>query len=477
MTVNAAGGSAHRRGDLDALRQYAMTGCFGNTYYVNAEVQLADVLALAEGVASSEIATLAIDARKRGFMKDMPALLCAILTARGDLSESVFSQVIDSGKMLRNYVQIVRSGVTGRRSFGTRYRGMVRRWLDRQSGEDLFAMSVGASPSLADIIRMVHPRPTYPQRAALYGYIIGKQRPVEEWPAFLREYERFKAEGGESVPAVNFQLLTSLPLSRGNWETIAKRASWQMTRMNLNTFLRHGVFESGLMVRVIADRLRDPELIAEARCFPYQLLAAYANVEAGMPREIVSALHDAMEIATESVPAIEGALAICVDVSGSMQNSVSGERGGATSKVRCIDAAALVASALLRKNPAARVIAFDTSVHVPRLEPRDTVLTNAKKLAAFGRGGTDCSLPLKWLADSGAESVGAVIMISDNESWAHSAPVEAAWKRVQQNNPGVRLVCLDITPNKTVQVRTSANVRNIGGFSDNVFQLMAEFFL
>ena len=63
------------------------------------------------------------------------------------------------------------------------------------------------------------------------------------------------------VPAVPFQMLTALPISAKEWTEIARNAGWQMTRMNLNTFQRHGVFADAEMVKLIADRLRDREAI------------------------------------------------------------------------------------------------------------------------------------------------------------------------------------------------------------------------
>ena len=77
-----------------------------------------------------------------------------------------------------------------------------------------------------------------------------------------------------------------------------------MTRMNLNTFARHGVFGQPGMAELIANRLRDPQAIAKARVFPYQLMVAYtmANANADIPREVCEALQDAMEIATANVP-------------------------------------------------------------------------------------------------------------------------------------------------------------------------------
>ena len=53
-------------------------------------------------------------------MKDMPALLTAVVAARDvRLFDRVFDRVIDTPRMLRTFVQIIRSGATGRRSFGT----------------------------------------------------------------------------------------------------------------------------------------------------------------------------------------------------------------------------------------------------------------------------------------------------------------------------------------------------------------------
>ena len=75
--------------------------------------------------------------------------------------------------------------------------------------------------------------------------------------AIACEYELFKYkpknERGE-VPDVPFQMLTALDLGTPEWTAIARRASWQMTRMNLNTFARHGVFGEPGMTELIADR-------------------------------------------------------------------------------------------------------------------------------------------------------------------------------------------------------------------------------
>jgi 60 kDa SS-A/Ro ribonucleoprotein len=136
---------------------------------------------------------VAVYSREQGHMKDAPALLCAALSTRSnELLARVFDRVIDNGKMLRNFVQIMRSGAVGRKSLGTAPKRLVLRWLDNRSDEAIFRASIGSDPSLADVIRMVHPRPATAQRAALYAYLIGRPHEESALPQCVREYEVFK---------------------------------------------------------------------------------------------------------------------------------------------------------------------------------------------------------------------------------------------------------------------------------------------
>ncbi len=275
-------------------------------------------------------------------------------------------------------------------------------------------------------------------------------------------------------------MLTSLPLGPPEWTEIARNAPWQMTRMNLNTFARHGVFKDEAMVDRIADRLRDPEAIRLARVFPYQLMVAYRMAETTWPAAIKEALQDALETATGNVPAIDGKVFVFPDVSGSMTWApVTGVRKGATTTVRCIDVAALVAATMVRKNPKAEVIPFEQSVVDVPINPRDSILTNAERLAKVGGGGTNCSAPLALLNQKQAMG-DLVVYVSDNESWVdqgqgRGTAVMQEWGRFKKRNPAARMVCIDLTPNLTTQAYDRNDILNVGGFSDQVFELIAEF--
>src|SRR6185436_18276460 len=237
----------------------------------------------------------------------------------------------------------LRSGVVGRKSLGTAPKRLVRDWLSSRNEDALFSSSAGQSPSLADIVKMVHPKPAGAQREAFYGYMLGRSYDANALPKLVMQFERFKAGQDLELPDLPFMLLSALPLSRKDWVGIAKNASWQTTRMNLNTFARHGVFEEDTLSGLIAARLRDAGEIKRARVFPYQLLTAYQNCDAAVPQEVRDALQDAMELAIANVPSIAGRVVVCPDVSGSMQSPATGYREGASSSIRCIDVAALVA--------------------------------------------------------------------------------------------------------------------------------------
>ena len=481
-THNEAGGIAYTLTPKQQLAQLAATGCLNNTYYADAQSQLDQVLKLAESLDAEFIAKTAVYARQKGFMKDMPALLLAVLAQKDvNMLARVFDQVVDNGKMLRNFAQIIRSGAVGRKSFGNRPKKLMQTWLLTATEKQLLNAAIGNSPSLADVVKMVHPKPREAWRAAWFAWLIGKPYDREALSPITRAFEDYKQSREGELPNVPFQMLTALDLNCGDWAQIARNGSWQQVRQNLNTFLRHEVFAKSKNIKMVAEKLRDETAIARARVLPYQLLTAYQATSDQMPSEIREALQDAMETAVQNVPAIQGKVVVCPDVSGSMHSSVTGYRGSATSKTRCIDIAALVSAAMLRTNPQARVIPFEQITVNVQLNPRDSIMTNAEKLANIGGGGTACSAPLAMLNREKAD-VDLVVIVSDNESWADdnqgwgsTTSLMKEWDILKRRCPEAKLICLDIQPYTKAQARNRHDILNIGGFSDQVFSLIGSF--
>ena len=498
-THNAAGGSAYSFSPEHALAQYAVTGTFHGTFYATDKEQLDRVTALASAVSPELVAKTAVYCRENGRMKDMPAFLVAHLAARDVASMlRVFPRVIDDGKMLRNFVQIVRSGVTGRKSFGSAPKRALRTWFASRSPDVIFRQSIGQSPSMSDVIKMVRPPPRNDKgeadavREALYGYLIGKNIADDKLPVLPRAYEAWK-RGAGPLPDVPFEMLTALPLSTASWKELASRMTMAQLRINLSTLLRHGVLDDPAMVADVAARLSDAVAIRRSRVMPYQLLAAYRHVDKGVPPAIVNAIAQALEHSVANVPELGGRVVLCPDVSGSMQSPVTGHRGcSPTTKVRCVDVAALVTAAILRRNPGAIVAPFsDDVVHMDRpLNPLDSIVTNAERLASLPSGGTACSAPLRWLNARG-EAPDVVVFVSDNQSWAdfriatrpdpngtRGTVMAEEWKRLRGRNPKAKLILIDVQPNGTTQDAGDGkrdDVLNVGGFSDAVFDVISAF--
>ena len=499
---NEAGGRAHKLAPKHQLAQIAATGCFNGTYYANASSQLDDVNALIDQINDNVfLAKLAVYAREKAFMKDMPAaLLVALSTRNTELTHQIFDRVVDKGRVLRTVFQMVRSGQFGRKGLSSSLKRAFARWLNEASVGKLLSASIGNNPSLRDVLRMARPIPKDNERRAMFGWLTDKE--VAKWapateadlPEQVKSLLAYRATSDESVQSaivdslrVRWDLLSDSAAGTEVWKAIACQMGPQALRMNLNTLLRHGVLEDRNMVENVAVRLMDEDSIRRSRQFPYQFLAAYLNAENGVPHAVRSALHQAAETACGNIPELPGPVVIGIDTSGSMAMPATGWRGrGATSRMRCVDVAALFAAAVLRRNPDSVVIPFDTQAYNARVDPGDTILSLSERLAKFGGGGTNCSLPLKEAnAKYRNRQFAGCVLVSDCESWVGngrygSTGVMTEWQKFVKNqkrlgNDSPKMVCIDIQPYGTTQAPEQDDILNIGGFSDAVFNVVSGF--
>lgn len=157
----------------------------------------------------------------------------------------------------------------------------------------------------------------------------------------------------------------------------------------------------------------------------------------------------------------------------------------------CVDVAALVAAAILRRNPDSIVVPFDTQAFDAKVDPSDSILSLADRLAKFGGGGADCSMPIrKANAGYAKRKFAGVVLVSDNESWVYQGRpyfygtgVVTEWQQFLQNQVrlhageimGPKLICIDLQPNATTQAPERSDILNVGGFSDAVFEVISAF--
>ncbi|HUG68115.1 MAG TPA: TROVE domain-containing protein, partial [Pirellulaceae bacterium] len=516
-SFNEAGGRAYKFAPKHALAQMAATGCFNGVYYANAQSQLDEMRKLIDQVDDNTfLAQLAVYARERAYMKDMSAALLVVLSKRDTaLMHRVFDRVVENGRVMRTMFQMIRSGQFGRTSLSSSLQRAFQRWLNEASVGKLLSASIGNDPSLRDVLRMARPTPKDNARRALFGWLTDKdtanwapatEADLPEMVQALIAYRNADTVEAQTLIAgdlqVRWDLLADAAKGLVVWKAIARQMGPQALRMNLNTLLRHKVFNvtptlrggdvgHGVpdlqMIDYVADRLSDADEIRRSRQFPYQFLAAYLNASAEVPQKIKSALHQAAEIACGNVPELPGPVVIGLDTSGSMSCPATGYRGqAATSKMRCVDVAALFAAAILRRNPDSVVVPFDTRAYGVRIDPSDSILSLSERLAKYGGGGTNCSIPL-YEANSkfSQRKFAGCVLVSDNESWVGtgrhgSTGVMTEWQKfvANQKRLGVtapKLVCIDIQPYGSTQAPERDDILNIGGFSDAVFNVVASY--
>ena len=403
------------------------------------------------------LAKLAIYSRERAFMKDMPAALLAVLSKRdSQLMHKVFDRVVDNGRVLRTLFQMIRSGQFGRTSLSSSLQRAFQRWLNEASVGTLLSASIGDKPSLRDVLRLARPTPKDNARRALFGWLTGKE--VEKWApateADLPEQVQGliayrKAESAEAQAlilgnlSVRWDLLADAAQGPLVWKAIARQMGPQALRMNLNTLLRHEVFSNGTkdsaMVDYVAGRIADAGRDSPFAAVPVPVPGRVPERGRDVPQKIKAALHQAAEIACGNVPELPGPVLIGLDTSGSMGAAVTGHRGrarparcGAWSRWR------LFAAAILRRNPDSVVVPFDTAAYEAKVDPQDTILSLAERLAKYGGGGTDCSLPLAQANSKYAKRrFAGVVLVSDNESWVYAGRALRPASRAHGRDEGV----------------------------------------
>lgn len=446
-------------------------------------MQTSALVRMAETAEPANLAQSAMLADERGRDADA-AILLAVLSRRDPaLFRQVFPKIITSGSKLRRFVGCIRSGVGGRRSLGARPRAMVRDWLERATDMELLAASVGNGPSLADVIRMVHPKPATEGRAALYGWLINPRTEHAALPPLVRDYLAFRARPLGDPPEVPFDLLISLKLTPAQWATVARRMPLDALLRHLNRLVRRKAFDDPATLAETLDQLADPARIKAAGVGPYRLMCLLRSLDPSAPTGLHTALEAALNSAVALIPPFTGAVVVCPNVVGILTRRASALPRGAATAVQGHDVAALMVTALTQGNRAARLRPYADGPKT--LAPSSAgILGLSKQLAVMQGKFSHVGIALEALVPERKPVDLVVIVTANAEGGTYvdldvGAVMATAWRRIKAHNPKAKLVCLQIRPDipwrHPVTLPTGPDILHLSGFSDETLPLIRDF--
>ncbi len=482
-TRNHHGFPTFTRSTREQVRNYLRTGTLSGTFYVGGKEMAKDQLLMLRQLADQDPAALceeAVAARQDGFMRTLPVLAAAVLS--GVPGKQPFQQaaagVFSIPNDVAQFAELCLSGtVPGRTSLGGCALIPVRLFLESLS--EYHALKYGAK--LVNLVRLAHPRPSddvmRERLGWLSGRVEGKRVRLNRRIAAFEELKRTADEArvielirSAGLPYECVVGTVSNP-SPAIWTELLGVAPTMNLLRSLVTFTRHGVFRERSNVHTAAEKLTREGALRQSRIFPHQVFTAWRTYSA-LPEAdetIVAALSDMLDGSVAAIPAFTGRVCIAPDVSASMRMTRLSEK----SETTAADVAGVFTAGILRRCKDARVLPFADGVFPLALNPRDSILTNARKVTEVGTGGTSLSAPIEQLLRE-RDRVDTFIGITDYEEWVGRGAIHA-WreyrKRVAPNATGIFITPV---PGKHCAIpETEPGVHFVHGWSDSVFRFAA----
>jgi len=475
-TQNREGYPAFEADDKTQYTQTLLTNTFGKTYYASQRDLVKEGLELHDKMLQSDpefMAKAAAYARNRGYMRSQPTVALAKLMGykgtseevqrRRGVAEKVFGKVIKTPNDLLDLFVLMES--FGAVPNGRRIKRMVSSWLNEKMSE-YWAIKYGTTKkgawNMSRVIKHVHPG-----HNELYRYLRYRKKD-DKWAADISELAQvkaFEALKGASTDTDKVRLITEGRLphevatsfagsSKVVWDAIVPQLPVFALLKNLATLERHGVLDTNR--KLIEGKLTDPEVIKRSRILPFRFLTASEHVASAW---CVDALRESLELSFENIPDVKGRTVIALDISGSMS--------GQFLRVASIFAISLMKKADLD----GRLLLFDTRLEEFRVSKRDSILTQAQRIRA--RGGTDTSLPVRWLLQQG-EKTDNFIMITDEQQNAGTPFCDVLARYKHQVAPELKTFVVDVSPYRSYLLPTDLpDVSYIFGWSDQVLQFIS----
>jgi hypothetical protein len=373
-TLTHEGGLAFVRDAESELFLLAATNMVGeDTFYERARERDARFVALVHHVTSTNpafVAGLAPYLRTTLLMRSAAVVMAAEYVAAGGphgraVVDGVLQRADEPAELLgywltthgRNVPMAVKRGVAdaARRLYNERaalrYDGLSRQ------------------VRMADVIELTHPQPRDDRQSALFRWLLdrrhhddavatGDRLPVRAAAAALdtvpaedrRSVLRDRGPAALAEAGFSWERLSGwLPggMDAEAWASVIPSMGVMALIRNLRNFDEAGIDEA--VIDAVIAKITDPDQVAKARLFPYQVWAAYKHAPSDNWKR---ALGRTLDHTVANIPTLDRTLVV-IDTSSSMTARVSGR-----SKLSRVEVASVMATATARRSTDVDVVIF-----------------------------------------------------------------------------------------------------------------------
>lgn len=518
---NSAGGYVFEIGDEARLHRFLTLGTDQNSYYTsageltrqNAEV----VFRMAEHKHDELVAEiLAVSEAGRAPKNKQAIFALAIAASTADPVKNakalaVMHKVCRTGTMLFEFNKYVEQF----RGRGRTLNRAVANWYLKKD-VDKVAYQVTKyrqrdGMSHRDLLRLVKPGqygPKSPERNALFDFIIHGSLPEMYEPGGLAIVEDFLTAQAATTAkqwievinrghGLSWEMLPDAARKEpAVWEAMIDRGMPQTALMRQLPTLTRVFGGPGNWVTKVATQIQDKEKLVKGRVHPIQVLMAQATYASGhgfrgqSSWDPIPALVDALDAGFyNSYGAVEPSgkrILLALDVSGSMGFQIG------DTNLTCRGASSALALVTLNAElpGSTEVVGFTSGKRyggyggyngvdpISRLDitPRRRLDDVVAYTNGLDFGGTDCALPALWAHKQNLD-FDAIVILTDNESWAGSVhPFQAMKSYREKVGHDVKLVAVGMTAtNYSVADPKDASSLNVSGFDGAVPNLISDF--
>ena len=521
MEKNFMGEDAYVLPDKEALTSMVMTTFLTDAYYVTENQLTQNIVELSQKCGYEFTAKLALYARTKGNLRSVSHLLAALVckdSTHPSWLKSFYEHIVlrpdDISEILSCYGKL--------RGFDLKHIKQIPNAMKRGFSTVLSNLSPyqidkykmnGKAVSLVDIVNLLHPTPTDKNREA-YRRLMHGESLDGTYDAKILEKEM--AETGKN--ASNEQELVL-----AKHDAIKSVLEKGMPIMNLLRNLRNIMLYAPDLVDEAIKQLTNHDKIVNSKLLPFRFMSAYdvvdkmelsdyyvsetpdteirfeseiarmdANRLASIKAKALKAIEDAMSIACENVPDLEGNCAILIDHSGSVRGDWGGDsRVSPWSNVRTAHIGNLFGSIVAFKQKDVYIGMFGDKLVSPKID-RSMGLLEFNKMTydkgdACG-GATENGL-YEFLKNVIKEKkhIDNFIVFSDMEigdggegGWDYTSRTsykfKDLFKEFRKINPNCLTVCCNIRGQSGTSVfNPNLKILNVSGWSNNIFDVISMF--